>query len=113
MDGASLLLPPSPTRGWEDGVAAAVVHHNVESEAQLVTHPGRWWVLWWCSVICAAQGLIWNTCVSVSHLCAQRSAMRLDMCIDMSVLPLTATVSACWCFSLAGCLMNDWLQLGP
>ena len=30
--------------------------------SSLQAHPGRWWVLVWSSLLCAAQGWVWNTC---------------------------------------------------
>ena len=72
MDGASLLgsnqlLPPSPSRGWSDEPPAWSQQHGAQKQPtpadlpQLAAHPGRWWMLFWCAVICTEQGMIWNT----------------------------------------------------
>jgi hypothetical protein len=79
MDGASLLLPPSPTRGWEDGVAAAVVHHNVESEALTAGH---------------APGAVVGTLVVLRDLCGTGAYME-HMCVCvLSVCPAVCYASS-------------------
>ena len=56
----------------------------------MAPHPGRWWMLCWLSLLCAAQGWVWNTFGPLSQAVEPMYGWSDGVIATMSA-PLTTT----------------------